>query len=175
MKLLFLHGAPASGKLTVAKAVLEMAEGRLCDNHAAIDLARTVFDFGAPGFWELVHAVRINVLEFAVQAKLPLLVMTYCYAEPDDRPAFEQFARIVESAGGSVIPVFLSCSREAAVQRIGNADRRERRKITTEEGLDRFLGQFSIVPVPAPGVLQLDTAAVSPGEAAHMIVPRLGL
>jgi hypothetical protein len=25
---------------------------RLFDNHAAIDVARTVFDFGAPGFWE---------------------------------------------------------------------------------------------------------------------------
>lgn len=96
MKLLFLHGAPASGKLTVAKAVLTLVPGRLFDNHAAIDLARTVFDFGAPGFWELVHAARITVLEFAARENLPLLVMTYCYAEPDDRPAFEQFGRIVE-------------------------------------------------------------------------------
>ena len=47
MKLLFIHGAPASGKLTVAKAVLQAVPGRLFDNHAAIDVARTVFDFGA--------------------------------------------------------------------------------------------------------------------------------
>ncbi len=58
MKLVFLHGSPAVGKLTVAKALLSMVSGRLFDNHAAIDLARTVFDFGAPGFWELVHSVR---------------------------------------------------------------------------------------------------------------------
>jgi len=51
MKLLFLHGAPAAGKLTVAKALLRIVPGRLMDNHAAIDLALTVFDFGAPGFW----------------------------------------------------------------------------------------------------------------------------
>ena len=50
MKLIFIHGAPASGKLTVAKALLRIVPGRLFDNHAAIDLARTVFDFGAPGF-----------------------------------------------------------------------------------------------------------------------------
>ena len=57
MKLLFLHGAPAAGKLTVAKALLRIVPGRLMDNHAAIDLALTIFDFGAPGFWELVHDV----------------------------------------------------------------------------------------------------------------------
>jgi tRNA uridine 5-carbamoylmethylation protein Kti12 len=37
MKLLFLHGAPAVGKLTVAKALLRIVPGRLMDNHAAID------------------------------------------------------------------------------------------------------------------------------------------
>ena len=58
MKLIFIHGAPASGKLTVAKALLRAVPGRLFDNHVAINLARTVFDLDAPGFWELVHVVR---------------------------------------------------------------------------------------------------------------------
>src|SRR5881392_2408918 len=47
MKLLFLHGSPAVGKLTVAKALLRIVPGRLMDNHAAIDLALTIFAFGA--------------------------------------------------------------------------------------------------------------------------------
>jgi tRNA uridine 5-carbamoylmethylation protein Kti12 len=47
MKLVFLHGAPATGKLTVAKALLNVVPGRLLDNHAAIDFARTIFEFGA--------------------------------------------------------------------------------------------------------------------------------
>ena len=53
MKLLFLHGAPATGKLTVAKALLGMVPGRLFDNHAAIDLARTIFDFGCTFRWAI--------------------------------------------------------------------------------------------------------------------------
>lgn len=175
MKLLFLHGAPASGKLTVAKALLTMVPGRLFDNHAAIDLARTVFDFGAPGFWELVHAARTTVLEFAAREGVPLLVMTYCYAEPDDRPAFEHFRRIVGAAGGSVLPVFLSCSRDATVQRIGNADRRERHKITTQEGLDRFLGQFKLAQVPGANVLELDTTLAPADQTARTIVAHFGL
>jgi hypothetical protein len=64
MKLLFIHGAPAV--LTTARALLNRVDRRLFDNHAAIDVARTVFDVGEPGFWELVQAVRKSVL-----ARLP--------------------------------------------------------------------------------------------------------
>ena len=67
MKLVFLHGAPATGKLTVAKALLNVVPGRLLDNHAAIDFARNVFEFGAPGFWDLVHHVRLVALEAAAK------------------------------------------------------------------------------------------------------------
>lgn len=50
MKLVFLHGAPATGKLTVAKALLNVVPGRLLDNHAAIDFARNVFESERQGF-----------------------------------------------------------------------------------------------------------------------------
>jgi hypothetical protein len=71
MKLVFLHGAPATGKLTVAKALLNVAPGRLLDNHAAIDFARNLFEFGAPGFWDLVHHVRLIGLETAAKHGVP--------------------------------------------------------------------------------------------------------
>src|SRR5450631_1426131 len=111
MKLVFLHGSPAVGKLTVAKALLSMVPGRLFDNHASIDLARTMFDFGAPGFWELVHGVRYSALDAAGEYGVPLVVMTFCYAEPDDLPQFEKFEEIMRRHGGELLPVFLYCSR----------------------------------------------------------------
>jgi hypothetical protein len=148
MKLIFLHGGPATGKLTVAKALLRAVPGRLFDNHAAIDVAQTVFDFGGPGFWELVHTVRSSVLDAAAEHGVPLVVTTYCYAEPDDRPAFEQIQAIVQRYGGELLPVFLYCSKEEVIRRVSNADRAERRKITSEKGLNKFLAQYNISPVP---------------------------
>ena len=91
MKLLFIHGAPAAGKLTTARAVLNRVNGRLFENHAAIDVAHTVFDFGAPGFWELVQAVRMSVLDAAAERSVPLLIMTFVYVDPHDFATFEQF------------------------------------------------------------------------------------
>jgi hypothetical protein len=101
MKLLFLHGAPAVGKLTVAKALLRIVPGRLMDNHAAIDLARTIFEFGAPGFWELVHDVRYSALDAAAANGVSLLVTTFCYVEPEDREQFGKFEAISSGMAAS--------------------------------------------------------------------------
>jgi hypothetical protein len=157
--LLFLHGAPASGKLTVAKAVLRLLPGRLFDNHAAIDLARTLFDFGAPGFWKLVHAVRMAALEAAAEHGTPLVVGTFCYSEPEDRVLFEQFEAVLAGHGGEVLPVFLRCSEEEAGRRVGNADRAERGKIVSAQGLADFTLRWKMAPVPRADCLMLDTEA----------------
>lgn len=175
MKLLFLHGAPATGKLTVAKALLRLVPGRLFDNHAAIDVARTVFDFDEPEFWTLVHTVRSAVLDAAAEQRVPLVVMTYCYAEPDDRPALEHFEAIVQRGGGELLPVFVHCSTEEIIRRIGNADRAQRRKVTSEAALNKFLGQFNIAPVPRANCLKLDSETRSPDATAQDIVRHFNL
>ncbi|KRR01149.1 hypothetical protein [Bradyrhizobium valentinum] len=175
MKLLFLHGAPAAGKLTVAKALLRIVPGRLMDNHAAIDLALTVFDFGAPGFWELVHDVRRSAIDAAAEHRVPLLVTTFCYAEPDDREQFRQIEEIVQRRGGELLPVFLHCSREEALSRVGNPDRVARRKITSGEHLILELDRYDLTAVPRPDCLRLDTG-MNPAEVtAQAIVRRFGL
>ena len=175
MKLLFLHGAPAAGKLTVAKALLGMVPGRLSDNHAAIDLARTVFEFGAPGFWELVHSVRCSTFDAAAEHGVSLLVTTFCDAEPDDRPQFEDFEAIMRRHGGELLPVFLHCSREEAVRRIGNPDRVERRKMTSAQVLIKDLDRYNLSPVPRPDCLKLDTEARTAEATARAIVSHFGL
>ena len=175
MKLLFLHGAPAAGKLTVAKALLRIVPGRLMDNHAAIDLALTVFDFGAPGFWELVHDVRRSALNAAAEHGVPLLVTTFCYADPEDREQFRQFEEIMQRHGAKLLPVFLHCSREEAVRRVGNPDRAERRKITSGEYLIRELDRYDLTAVPRPDCLKLDTSVHPADATARKIVQHFGL
>ena len=175
MTLLFLHGSPATGKLTVAKALLQTVPGRLFDNHAAIDLARTIFEFGAPGFWDLVHAVRCAAFEAATEHDVALVVTTFCYVEPDDRPQFEKFEAIMRQRGGEFLPVFLHCSREEAGRRVGNSDRVERRKMSSRESLNKYLDDYTFSPVPRPDCLMLDTE-VRPAEAtAQEIIGHFGL
>ncbi|WFU17382.1 hypothetical protein [Bradyrhizobium sp. CB3481] len=170
MKLLFLHGAPAAGKLTVAKALLRIVPARLMDNHAAIDLALTVFDFGAPGFWELVQNVREAAFEAAAERDVPLLVTTFCYAEPEDRVYFGRVEQIMQRYDGELLPVFLHCSREEALRRIGNPDRVARRKISSGEHLIRDLDRYDLTAVPRADCLRLDTSNDPAAVTAQRIV-----
>jgi hypothetical protein len=175
MKLLLLHGAPAAGKLTVAKALLETVPGRLFDNHASIDLALAVFDFGAPGFWELVHSVRYSALDAAAEHGVPLVVMTFCYAEPEDLPQFQKFEAIMQRRGGELLPAFLHCSRQEAVRRVGNPDRVERRKLTSAEILMRDFDTYDFAPVPRADCLKLDTGARPAEATAREIIAHFDL
>ena len=101
-------------------------------------LPRRVFDFGAPGFWELVQTVRCAVLDAAAGQDVPLLVATYCYVEPDDRPAFAQFEAILERHRGELLPVFLHCARGEMISRVSTPERAARGKISTAKGLEAF-------------------------------------
>jgi hypothetical protein len=172
MRLLFLPGAPAAGKLTIAKALRATIPGRLFDNHAAINLALTLFEFGAPGFWELVHGVRYSAIDAAAGHGVPLVVTTFCYAEPDDLPQFEKVEQIVQRRGGELLPVFLHCSRE---ERVGNPDRIERRKLTSREILNADLDRYQFSPVPRPDCLTLDTEARPADASAREIINHFGL
>jgi hypothetical protein len=170
MKLIFLHGAPATGKLTIARALVQATSGRLLDNHAAIDFARTVFDFGAPGFWDLVHQVRLAALAAAARQHLSLVVMTFCYSEPKDRPYFEQFDALMKESGGELLPVFLFCSDEEIARRISNPDRIEKKKVASMDALNSFRLTYNDAPAPRVDCLRLDTGTRTAEAAAEEII-----
>jgi hypothetical protein len=161
MKLVFLHGAPATGKLTVAKALLNVVPGRLLDNHAAIDFARTIFEFGAPGFWELVHQIRLAALKAAAQHGVPLVVVTFCYSDPTDLPQFEEFERLVLGAGGELLPVFLHCFDEEIA--------------SSMEALNAFPAIYNDAPVPRDNCFKIDSGARSAEATALEIARHFGL
>lgn len=175
MKLVFIHGSPAVGKLTVAKALLHLVPARLMDNHANVDLARTVFDFGVPGFWELVHSSRCAALDAAAKHGVPLLVTTYCYVEPADLKSYEEFEAIVRRYDGEILPVFLHCPQEETLRRVGNPDRVERGKVTSAKGLIDFIDGKNFTSVPRGDCISFDTGAISPDAVAREIVDRFGL
>lgn len=175
MKLIFIHGAPASGKLTVAMALQKIVPAKLFDNHAAIDFAKTIFDFGAPGFWDLVHSAKVAALDAAVRHGVPIVISTGCYLEPEDRQNFEERAAIVTRRGGCLLPVFLSCSDAIREQRVGNPDRIERQKMASIETLRKFSLEWNIAPVPRDDCLHLDSGQEEPEVIAEKIAEHFAL
>lgn len=175
MKLIFLHGAPATGKLTVAQALAALTGAPLSDNHLSIDLARSVFAFGAPGFWDLVIEARLATYRIAARNGLPMLITTNAYDHPTDLPLLEAYEQTVAAEGGTLLPVYLSCAEEIMMARVTEASRVTRRKIATQKGLQRYLEENNFAPVPREGCLRLDTGRLSAEASAEAICDHFGL
>ncbi|WP_424930010.1 AAA family ATPase [Amaricoccus tamworthensis] len=151
MDLILIHGAPVTGKTTVAKALSRLTALPAVDNILAIDLARQVFPNGDGGFWPLVHELRLTTLRAAVRAGMPRLIMTAAYSHPDDLPLYEDYERVVQEGGGRVVPVYLSCSEATLMERVVSEDRRRRGKLSTVERLRGHLARNSFAALPREG------------------------
>ena len=175
MKLLFIHGMPAAGKLTVAKEIENSITSKLFDNHVAIDSALSIFEFGAPGFWGLVQNIRTSVLTAALEHNVQIVIMTYCYSAPEDKTDIDQFEDIYKSFGGEILPVYLHCSEQEAMNRIGNIDRVKRKKVSTKNGLKNFLNENNITCLPNKNCLKLSTENTTAEETAEFIIQHFEL
>jgi hypothetical protein len=50
MKLIFIYGLRATGKLTVAQELATLTDYKLFHNHLAVDLLLSIFEFGSSPF-----------------------------------------------------------------------------------------------------------------------------
>lgn len=173
MNLIYLHGAPATGKLTIARELVQLVGGRILDNHASIDFAKTVFDFDTPEFWRLVQTLRLLTIEQAAESSLTTLITTACYADPVDRPHFETIVSLVEARGGAVWPVYLHCDLKTLYARVASEERRARGKLSSVAGVDAFLTRCNIAPVDHRNRFNVDTGQGTALETAHRIASHL--
>ena len=169
MQLFLIHGAPATGKLTVARELASITDTPLVDNHAAIDIAKMILDFAQPGFWDLVHDLRVTTLKGAAKAKVPRLITTAAYSDPIDAPLLRDYDIAIEAYGGVIEPVHLQCSEETLMTRVSASERAERGKIASPKTLKNYLDRNNFVAIPRDNCLSLSTEDTSPKETAVAI------
>lgn len=176
MKLIFLHGMPGVGKLTVARELAALTGFKLFHNHLAVDLVESVFEFGSQPFVELREMIWLEVFSQAAKAKIPGLIFTFAFERTVRRAFIDKVRNTVESNGGEVLFVKLHCSPDELEKRITAPSRQKFGKLTS---LDQFrelknAGVFAD-PGITPDQLVLDTTSLSPPAAAARIVSELGL
>jgi hypothetical protein len=176
MKLIFLYGPPASGKLTVGMGLAALTNYKLFHNHASIDLVSSIFPKGSRAFHKLVEKIRIDFITEAAREKLDGLIFTFCYAHPQDKRFVDHITRIVEESGGEVCFVHLCCDKGVLKDRIDSSSRKMFGKITSAEKLEQVLEECDFfTPIPGRPKLIIDTSNLTPEEASREIVSRYGL
>ena len=175
MRLLFIYGPPAVGKLTVAKEVAGRTGFKVFHNHLSIDCIRPVFDFGTPPFGKLVKLIRLETIAEASRHGVDL-IYTFCYAAGLDDDHVKTVAELFETQGGKVHFVLLTCDRAELQERVGNRSRTRFGKVRDVELLQLLLGQYDLYStVPEYESLCIDNTDLAPQAAAALIVEYFGL
>ena len=175
MRLLFLHGPPAAGKLTIARELAALTGFRVFHNHVTVDALLSVFEFGSPPFVELRERIWLDVRAEAANTGMSGLVFTFA-PERTVRTTFvpDLMARL-RSAGATVHFIKLHCPDAEIERRLDDASRRDSQKLRSVE-LFRSLrdaGAFEYPELPAD--LTIDTSELEPRESARLIVDRCSL
>jgi AAA domain len=171
MKLLFLYGAPAVGKLTVARGLAGLTGYKLFHNHLTVDLVGSLFDFGSEQAERLSTKFRLEMFREAALANLPGVVFTFVYARGDDDAFVQQTIDAVEPHGGTVHFVLLTCEERELLRRVGQESRASFGKIRDAEQLQALRRRYDLdSPVPQRESLVVDTTHLPPQETARRIV-----
>jgi RNase adaptor protein for sRNA GlmZ degradation len=175
MKLIFLYGAPAVGKLTVAHELAKLTGFRVFHNHLTIDCIEPVFDFGTPSFFKLINLIRLETVAEAARADIDL-IYTFCYAKDSDDAHVADFTETVETNGGEICFVLLTCDRGELERRVLEESRKRYGKANNLEILDEILGKYDLSsPVPQRESLQIDNTNLAPLETARKIAEHFHL
>jgi adenylate kinase len=176
VRLIFLHGLPGVGKLTVARELARLTGYKLFHNHLTVDLVESVFEFGSRPFVELRESIWLAMFTRAAEEQLAGLIFTFAHDRTVRSSFIAETQKGVESVGGRVFFVELRCAPEELERRLVEPLRRDFGKL---DSVARFRelkdgGAFDGSGIPAGGLV-LETDGISAAEAAAEIFRQVAL
>lgn len=170
MKLVFIYGPPAVGKLTVANEVAKRTGFKVFHNHLSIDAIEPIFEFGSKSFFRLVEMIRVETVAEAARENVDI-IYTFCYAKGLDESHVEKVSNAAKEHGAEIHFVLLTCSDEELKLRIVSEDRKNFGKANTIEMMNQFLETYELrEPVPYGETLTIENTEVSAEDAAKQII-----
>lgn len=170
MKLIFLYGAPAVGKFTIAKELAKLLNIPLADNHSIVNPIARVFGWGHPEQQRLAHDFRVDFFSTAAREGKSLITTSGGGGEYYDY-LIQAIRDGVRKNGGDVIFVHLTAPKEVLLERVENTSRVEKFTIAEKEKLLALFEKNPDVFARAwvPDHLEVDTSMHTPRESAEII------
>ena len=170
MKLLFIYGSPAVGKLTVANEIAKQTNFKVFHNHLSIDCIEPIFDFGSKSFYKLIELIRVATVAEAASQNVNL-IYTFCYAKDSDDAHVRKITETVEANGGEICFVLLTAEKDELKKRVLEESRKLYGKAKTVEMMDFFFENYDLFsPVPERASLIVDNTNLSAEKTARKII-----
>lgn len=174
MRLIFIYGPPASGKLTVAEILSEKTGIPLFHNHLSRDLVKDIYKDELSNHYALVDTLRFTVFKYCVKNNTNL-IFTYVYEGENDDINVKRFMEIIENGGGEVVFVELTASRDDLIDRVDNESRKRFKKLSDPVIMTSITEDMSKYTIPFVDALKINTSRSTPIESATLIAKHLNL
>lgn len=170
MNLVFIHGLPGVGKLTVARELSSLTGYRLFHNHLTVDLVDSVFEFGTPPFIALRESIWLSVFSEAARNRIPGLMFTFVFEPTVTTDFIRNTVETVEKQSGKVLFVQLTCEQNQLEQRLVDPSRQAFGKLKSVSILREMqrAGRLATPSLPYDN-LMIDTTKLQPAETARQI------
>lgn len=178
MKLVFIYGPPATGKLTIAQELIKLTSFKLYHNHLAVDLVESLFDREKYKhlFFSLIAEVNLFMLTKAVKENIPGIIMTSCYIHPDEDDFIKNLIDTVTKHGGEVNFVQVICDETELVKRVVESSRKKFGKLHDPEKLIHFLHEKDLNhKINHTQSMSIDNTKISAKKVAHKIKDHFNL
>jgi len=174
MKLIVLHGPPASGKLTLANRLKEELGFNVLHNHLTVDIALEIYpEFGHGDFFDFVDTLRAMTIEKACQNKVEGLIVTFCYDVLSDGQVIEEWEAIVSKYDGELIPIYLKVAGDVLAERVTEASRVGTKKIQCPDELERVNATYEFGAIKHGNTFSVDTSVLSVNSSITQILNQL--
>lgn len=174
MKLVWIHGPPAAGKLTVAKQLKANYGFKLLHNHLAVDLCLSIYDFvGDRDFHDYADFIRRTVLTRAKELGVKRMAMTYMVCAEKDRHEVQEYLNFFNEQEIEVFPVQLCPKADVLLERVSTEERKTSSKISKPEFLAKLIAATKFSPIEHERLLVIDNSDISPSDAAARIMEHI--
>jgi len=168
-RIYFIYGAPASGKLTVAKELSKLIDVKLFHNHLSFDFAASIYDAWSDDFTTYCEILRIDAVARSVNNKNDL-IFTFCYDKKQDDGFIKEFIKAVEYFGGELVFIHLLTNEKTILSRVENSDRKQYKKIACAQELKRYINEGDLFEeIEHKNNFKIETSNKTPHQLALII------
>lgn len=174
MRNVIIIGPPASGKLTIAKALAEAKGYFLFDNHRSLDAVEILTVEQQTHPKELLHSIRKSVFQVAADSKTPI-VFTMVFGHSIDENIMREYSSILSKYEPPLI-VQLHCTRSDSLLRCKDISRVGTTKLIKPKQIEELYSMYDMESDYLPSsenMLHINTSITSVEESIEIIVGRI--
>ncbi|MFA6461170.1 MAG: AAA family ATPase [Candidatus Woesearchaeota archaeon] len=169
MKIVFIYGPPAAGKLTVAEELVKLTKYKLYHNHLSADLLHSVLKFRSEEYLHLNELFRSEILKAAAKQKVKGIIMTFCYAPSLDKDNVKNLIKLVNRIKGKIHFVYLRPEDEELFRRVAGESRKRYKKLKDVQKLKVSLKKWDFPPIPFTDNLLINNTNIPAKKVAQII------